>query len=66
MSDSLGIKITETATVEDVMVALAKQSIFDLLAAAQGAVKIVQEKAGEEDAPAAVFIHTHYVFVHQG
>jgi len=60
------IEITGPSTVEDIMAALAKQSIFDLPSLVRDIVKTTQEHAEEEDEPVVwdFFIHDTYVLQH--
>lgn len=59
-------QFTGTPTVEEVMVALAKQSIFDLPTLARKIVGVTQEKAEAENDPAVadVLVHSTYVLWH--
>lgn len=62
------IQFTGPSSVEDVMAALAKQSIFDLPTLVRELVKTTEERAGKEDDPVVwdVFISPNYVLQHVG
>ena len=66
MSQPGSITFTGTPSVEDVMAALAKQSIFDLPSLARQLVESVQERAEAENEPEVIdlIVHDTYVFVH--
>lgn len=60
------VQFTGPTTVEDVMAALAKQSIFDLPTLVGELVKVVEEHAGQDDEPDAfdLYLHPNYFLVH--
>jgi hypothetical protein len=65
MADPTSIQLPSTATVEDVMAALAKESIFDLPSLTKEMVTVAQQNAGAEDSGASIFIHQGtYVLLH--
>lgn len=62
MADDGSIRLTGRVTVEDVMVALAKQSIFDLPALAEAVAKKSQERAEAENEPDSLDILAYPTF----
>lgn len=61
------VQFTGPSTVEDVMAALAKQSIFDLPTLVGELVKATEEHAGQDDEPDELwdlFVHPNYVLSH--
>ncbi|MDN4643137.1 hypothetical protein [Arthrobacter sp. PsM3] len=66
MADTASTQIQGVPSIEDVMAALAKQSIFDLPTLARKIVETSQQHADEENAPSVtdLFVHDTYVLYH--
>ncbi|MDQ0821023.1 hypothetical protein QFZ79_003395 [Arthrobacter sp. V4I6] len=66
MADSTSTPIQGVPALEDVMAALAKQSIFDLPTLARKIVETSQEHAEDEDEQSVtdLFVHETYVLYH--